>query len=305
MNLAIAPSQSPSTTVKPAYTLTAVRGIEALRAHVPAWDDLASHAAEPNPFYESWNLLPAAEQFAAGLDLRFLLVYQPRNAQRPEPVLCGFFPLVRRRLHALAPVAVLESWRHLYCFLTTPLTRTGHTAEVVGQAMDWMAKEAGLWRMERAGRAGVFGQALTQECYRRHRPLFPIETYARALLVRNDAGAEAYLHAAVPNRRRKDFRRKARLLASKGKVEYRVLRPDGDVTAWADEFLHLEASGWKGCEGTAMLNQAGGADYFRAVTRSAAGRGQLMMLGLYLNDRPMAMKCNFLSGAGASRTRLL
>ena len=39
---------------------------------VPAWDDLAARALEPNPFYESWMLLPAIEAF--GLERSFRLV---------------------------------------------------------------------------------------------------------------------------------------------------------------------------------------------------------------------------------------
>src|SRR5260221_11075539 len=46
-----------------------VRSADALGAIVPAWEELAAHACEPNPFYEPWFLLPAlrsAEEEKAG-----------------------------------------------------------------------------------------------------------------------------------------------------------------------------------------------------------------------------------------------
>ena len=48
-----------------------------------------------------------------------------------------------------------------------------------------------------------------------------------------------------------------------------------------------------------MLSAPGGADYFRAMTRGAFRRGQLLMLGLFLDGKPIAMKCNFVSGQGS------
>ena len=105
-------------------------------------------------------------------------------------------------------------------------------------------------------------------------------------------------------RRRKDLRRKARQLADKGRlVEYRVLEAESDVDAWAEDFLRVEASGWKGEGGTAMLVRPGDAAYFRAMCRGGFRSGQLLMLGLFLDGRPIAMKCNLVSGAVCSPTR--
>ena len=40
------------------YT-TVEESADSLERHVAAWDELAANAAEPNPFYESYALLPA------------------------------------------------------------------------------------------------------------------------------------------------------------------------------------------------------------------------------------------------------
>jgi hypothetical protein len=48
-------------------TIVEVRSDPAsLRAIVPEWEALAADAAEPNPFYEHWMLLPALEAYGSG-----------------------------------------------------------------------------------------------------------------------------------------------------------------------------------------------------------------------------------------------
>src|SRR3954469_6364387 len=84
-----------------------------LSNYVADWEDLAAEAIEPNPFYESWMLLPALRAFGAGQDLSFVLIFAPHpQLEFAPPVLCGFFPLERRRYPKL-PVKLLRFWQHL------------------------------------------------------------------------------------------------------------------------------------------------------------------------------------------------
>lgn len=285
----------------PDYVLVVVTGEVNLREHVAAWDNLARHAAEPNAFYESWALLPALRQFAARQDLVFVLIYQPINAQRRQPLLCGFFPLRRRRLHSLMPVSVLEMWKHLFCYLCIPLLRQGHAPAVLDLFFDWLqedARGATLWRQELVSGDGAFAKAFTEVCYRRCRPTFLIESYCRAAMEpRQDA--ISYVGESLAYRHYKDYKRKERLLGERGKFECRVLGPKDDVATWADQFLHLEAKGWKGKERTAMLADPAHTAYFRELVHGAFAQGKLHAMGLFLDDQPLAMKCNFLAGVGS------
>src|SRR5438270_5290373 len=74
----------------PRLSVVVVEQAAALLPYVPAWEDLAAAALEPNVFYEPWLLLPAAAAFGAQLALRFVLVFAHGPA---APLLCGFFPL--------------------------------------------------------------------------------------------------------------------------------------------------------------------------------------------------------------------
>jgi len=46
-----------------------------MESHLPAIEELAQAAAEPNVFYEPWMLLPAIDYFGRDADLLFVLVY--------------------------------------------------------------------------------------------------------------------------------------------------------------------------------------------------------------------------------------
>lgn len=302
--LSAAPRSAPPATAgseeKSCYTIAVVHDEVELKEHLAAWDNLARHAAEPNAFYESWALMPALKQFGAGEDLSFVLIYLPINAQRRQPLLCGFFPLKRHRLHTLVPAGVFELWRHLYCFLCTPLVRQGHATPVLEALFDWLKSDsrgASLLRLELVSGDGAFARALTEVCHRNRRPAHLVEGYCRALIEpRQDA--VSYIGEALAYRHYKDYRRKERLLGERGKFERRILAPGEDVGVWTEQFLQLEARGWKGREGTAMVCRPADAAYFRDMVRGAFAAGRLMMLGLFLDGQPLAMKCNLLSGAG-------
>ena len=77
-------------------TIVEVRSdVESLRAIVPDWEALAEEAAEPNPFYEHWMLLPALEAYGLGEGFQCVLVWE-------NGTLAGLFPMhLERRFHTL------------------------------------------------------------------------------------------------------------------------------------------------------------------------------------------------------------
>jgi CelD/BcsL family acetyltransferase involved in cellulose biosynthesis len=278
------------------------RSTEQLSAHLAAWEALARGALEPNVFYEPWMLVPALSHLRDDASTLVVFVYrQDAGRARQSPMLCGVFPLERRRLTPL-PIAVLALWRHRHCFLCTPLLHPGHAREAMGALFEWA----------RTGRDGVavldfslvhgegpFQQALLDCLNDRDAVMFQRESYNRAMLRRHDDGAEAYLAAALAPRRRKELRRQRRRLAELGRLESRALGGDGDVAAWIAWFLTLEASGWKGETGSALGCRPDDRAYFTAIARAAFARGQLRMLGIFLDGRPIALKCNLGAGRGS------
>jgi CelD/BcsL family acetyltransferase involved in cellulose biosynthesis len=278
-----------------------VESADGLAPHVPAWDDLTRHAIDVNPFYESWVLLPALLAFKAARALVFLFVYRA-DPGRPggPPLLCAFVPLERRRFKGL-PVSVLTLSKPAYCCLCTPLLRDGHAVDALQAVFEWARRDrrgAGLLDFSFVPGDGPFNQALVDAVNEHAALTCHWETHNRAL-IRCADNAQAYLATAMSAGHRKELRRLRRRLADMGTLESRALEPGDDLQPWIEAFLQLEMSGWKGHEQSALGSAATSRDFFVAVTRSAFERGRLFMLGLFLDGKPIALKCSFIGGQGS------
>jgi CelD/BcsL family acetyltransferase involved in cellulose biosynthesis len=270
---------------------------DALEAHVPAWEALARAAIEPNVFQEPWALLPAWRAFGARLPLQAVLVYGPaRPGATPE--LFGLCLLERvSSVFGRLPVPALRTWTHLHGFLGTPLVRAGAEAACLDALFDWLAGDAAgvpLFELTDVGADGPFERHLAACLARRGLPAFVARSYERAVL-RRGADTESVLAQAMSSGNRKELRRQRRRLEETGRLEVRALDAHGDLAAWLGQFLELERAGWKGAEGSALGSDPVQRDYFERIARAAHDRGRLMLIGLFLDGTPIAMKCNFLA----------
>src|SRR3954471_6237525 len=94
-------------------------------------DALAAVAQDPNAFYASWMLAPALEHLKTP---KLSLV----TVRHPAAGLTGVFPFELTRLRGL-PIRCLQSWRHDYLFLCTPLLARDHALDSLGALLDWSA----------------------------------------------------------------------------------------------------------------------------------------------------------------------
>ena len=251
--------------------------LEALEAR---WRDLAATAAEPNPFYEPWMLLPALRSFApAGTEV--ILVFRGET-------LCGLFPMEYRRGRA-------GLWRHPYCYLTAPLLRRGSERAVVRCWLDAVAARSAVIRLEDVPGDGSIRLHLLDELNERGWPSLVSQAYTRAVL-RRAASAEDYLGRALAGKRRKEFRRQRTRLSELGRLTTEELPPGADPGPWVEELIALEAQGWKGREGVDSLRDRG---FLAEMAAGAARSGKLQMLALRLDGRPVALKMNLVGGEGA------
>jgi CelD/BcsL family acetyltransferase involved in cellulose biosynthesis len=270
-----------------------------LAAHRAEWDDLAANAAEPNVFYESWMLLPAIESFARAGAVQVVLVYADDG--EGGRTLCGLFPLERMSRYRGLPLAHLRLWRHSHCYLATPLLRKGREREGLAAFFAWLARDprsAPVMSWEEIGGDGPLLPLLVEMLAQDGRATYLPFATSRALL-RPRADAEAYFAEAYSARMRKDLRRRERRLAERGQVTHQELAPGADAVPWIEDFLALEASGWKGQRGSALHCTERGREFFRRAAREAARRGRLRMAALCVDGRRIAMQCDFTAQEGA------
>jgi hypothetical protein len=85
------------------------------------------------------------------------------------------------------------------------------------------------------------------------------------------------------------LRRRFRHLEREGAVSYRRVDGGEDAERAVEEFLALEASGWKGRAASAIASDPRAAAFWRAVARAGAREGWLALRALDLDGRPVAM----------------
>jgi len=293
------PRRTPPLPVAGAPEIVVVRDLDDLREHRRDLEDLAAEALESNIFYEPILLEPALRYFGAGRQLELVLVYRSDGGPHPRPRLAGFFPFERVGRYRGLPVTALVSFKHLHCFLCTPLVRRRGANETFSAALDWLTETSGATLVELGsiGAAGSVHQLLLQELHARRR-LFWLRNWSTRAFFEPSVDAESYLRSAISGLALKEVRRKARRLGEQGRLAWRELEPGEDARPWLDDFLRLEASGWKGRERSALACRAEERDFFVAAATAAHARGRLMFLGLFLDDRPLALKCNFMNADG-------
>jgi CelD/BcsL family acetyltransferase involved in cellulose biosynthesis len=103
----------------------------------------------------------------------------------------------------------------------------------------------------------------------------------------------------LPARRRKEYGRQLRRLANGGRAEQESVADPEAVIAAFDEFLALEAAGWKGAGGTAMAARAETREFAREAVARLAGEGAVRIQALRFEGRMIAGLVSILSGGAA------
>jgi CelD/BcsL family acetyltransferase involved in cellulose biosynthesis len=259
-----------------------------------AWDALALSASEPNPFFESWYLLPALAAFDPGGEVELL-----RFAVDGE--LAGLMPIVRARRYYGKPIPNMATWLHGNCFLGAPLVAAGRERAFWRAMLSWADRHAGaalFLHLAHLPLVGPLGLALDEVLAEQRRNGALVHREERALLA-SEVDPEAYFAAALSGKKRKELRRQFARLSELGDVKFERRDDDVYLARWIDQFLALEQAGWKGAAGSALAATPQTATLFRTALAGAAARGRLERLTLGLDGVPIAMLATFLAAPGA------
>lgn len=259
-----------------------------------AWDDLASDASEANAFAERWFFMASVRHLPVPPALRLIAVWD-------GAVLIGLLPLTIARRYGRMPVRHVVNWLHHHNFLGTPLVRRGRETEfwtaLIG-ALDSAGWAPGFLHLSGLVESGPVHRALVAVAAQAGRPCDIVHRLARAQL---DAGLapEAYYEANVRKKKRKEYKRLAVRLGEQGEVATRWLADPAEVTAWCDDFLALERSGWKGRAGSALASQPDTAAFFCDMLAGAHAAKRLDMLRIDVDGKAVAMLVNFITPPGS------
>jgi len=263
-------------------------------AAIAMWDDLAQATVEPNPFYESWYLLPSLRLFDPNGEVELLCL-------EAEGRLVGLLPLRRERRYYGHPLPHWRNWLHANMFLGSPLVARGFEAAFWREALDWCDHNTGtglfLHLAQQPGE-GPLASALARVLDEARRGAATVIHEERAML-RSRLTAEAYLEQSLGGKKRKELRRQQRRLGEEGELTVLRSSDTDNIDAWAEEFLELEGSGWKGEAGSALTCEFATRILFAEALEGAARRGRLERLAVRLDGKPLAMLASFLCPPGA------
>ena len=250
---------------------------------IDAWEDLARRSAEPNAFFEAEFVLAAARH------LKTTNVYLAAFVE--DGHLKAALPVYLNRLWRGIGPGVVRSWVHDYCFLGTPMLDAAQPLRALEGLLDELHRWAGrqtIFAFDLMGTGGPVEWALNQATTVGHIEPIASQSFERAILRHDDDSTPS---GHVRREVSRLGRRLERQLGAPATVVERSAVPSA-----VDDFLELEASGWKAANGTAMASRPEHAQFFRDVCSDFGRRGCLQMRTLEVSGTPVAAKCSLISG---------
>lgn len=263
------------------------------------WQALAARAADPNPFYEPWFFLPAAQHLGPDQQWQILLVQRMDARKNGQLELCGFFPFVQSR--GPAGISQWTLWKNPFCFLTSPLVDQTGSANVFRAVLNHCQFDRNrvmCLEMPMLAGEGPLHHGLTEVLREQLCTTYIPDQYLRATTT-CQGDVDAYLKNALGGHHVREYRRKRRKLEALGQIEYRQIHEARSVPGWVEWFLDLESQGWKARAGTAIKLHPAETAFFREMIDAGYALGKVRLEGLFLNGEPIALKCLLFSSPAA------
>jgi len=256
-----------------AFTPQIVRELDELERLQPMWDRLTAGSSSLMQTY-TWVRACAEITLAAGDELYFL------TGKTSAPITLA--PLVRRcgkhtRLELLGVHELYEPMDFLY--------GTPSALEPLAEAIAQLQTPLLLQRIPSdspvvaALQSAYRGRGLVLRRLMPGCPWIPLdESWLQP---------EQYLNAG----RRSDLRRAQRIAESLGPVRGEILSPTpAELPSLLEEALHVEAAGWKGREGSALLHDVVRGPFCRRYAALASQQGILRLCFLRIGAHAVAMQ---------------
>ena len=250
------------------------------------WRALTTRALEPNVFYDPAFALAAAPVF--GKDCGAMLVWSAHGR------LMGLFP-ARLAGWSQGMLPAVTGWIHPYAPLGTPLVDRHEAEAVIGAWLEHLAREPSmpaLLMLPMLPEGGAFARALDTVLERKHLRSAAFGRHRRALLKPGNSQDEQ----AVSRGRRKELMRLRRRLEEFAPVTFSTVTAPGPIASAIEDFLVLEASGWKGVAGTAAAYDPAVRRFLETAVTALATQGQARIDRMHLGRRAVAAGITLTSG---------
>jgi hypothetical protein len=266
-----------------------------MRAH---WTDLLGRAAAPNVFMD-----PALVGVAASIDPdarhRALLAWETADSRSRLVGIWSF--AVGRPRRSILPMQTIVIPAYAHGYLATPVIDRDCLDDTLNAMLDGIASDPQLPKIIALDTMGV-GEptydALVRVLEARGTAPCVFDRVRRTKLA-SALDGKAYLENALSSSTRKKLRQHRRKLSEKGALTSTIATEPEPVRQALEGFLAMEASGWKGREGTALASDEGDAAFMRGAMAALAGHGNAAVHSIYLDGKPVSMQLVARAGAAA------
>ncbi len=248
---------------------------------------LSRRAIEPNLFFDPQFLAPAM----ARLDDRKVKLMVVRDDSRGNGRLRLLMPYSVEAASFLRGAPTIRAFTH-------PFGRVG-TLPLDGDDPKDILKTflAGLTRpalklpdvlvLPDMRLDGAMAQAMLEVAAEAGLPTATVNASTRAALIKAP-GIDHVLAPTGSSRRRRELKRQRRLLERDGEVRVEMARDPGAVRRGLEDFLAIEAGGWKGRQRSALIMDRYRSAFAREAVNALAEDGRVRVFTLRIGDRPVA-----------------
>jgi CelD/BcsL family acetyltransferase involved in cellulose biosynthesis len=264
----------------------------------PAWLDLLTRADAPNVFMDP-ELLRVTAEIDPATKCRTLLAWKTMGGRRQLVGVWAFGIGRARKSHLPIPVLTFSPYAHGY--LATPVIDRHCLEQTLHAMLDRIADDPHLPKimaLDSMATEGATMDALMRVLTARNSAPRMFETFRRPKLA-SQLDGQTYLASALSSSTRKKLRQHRRRLGEQGTLTSTIAAEAPAVRAALEDFLAMEASGWKGREGTALLSNESEAKFMRAALAALGEQGCASIHALRLDGRPISMQIIVRSGRAA------
>lgn len=244
-----------------------------LAAHQNAWRALWSAIANANPFYHPGMLLPAWQHLGDG-NVKVFLVYQ-------QDTLLALVPLQLRSRFRAVPASWLRAWGYIHCFNDEPLLHPRHQQAATAALL-------AHWKTQGHQLASWLKLPIDTALQWPPRDLADDCLPSRRACLQPLAPDYQPLDQALSKKKLKEYRRQWRRLAEQGELLFEHF-DNANALPKLDDFLRLEASGWKGNNDSALASHQADERFLRTFCGNLADAEMLQIYQLTVGGTPVAM----------------
>ena len=282
------------TAVLPGGLVAALRPLDAASPLLPAWRGLARAALVDNLFFEPDFALAAGAAFGAGVHV---LVVCDRPPEAPGARCLALWPCRVERRWGL-PLPVLIGWTHGFSIFGAPLVDAGDPDRALAALLYEAPRALGLpprLMLPYLPLDGPFARALDRARARSGGRIAWYWEHARGVL---DLGAQDAAPPAAPSpRRARQLARLSRRMAAAAPVSHETVAASAALGPALDDFVALEAAGWKGRAGSAVGQRPREVAFLHALVRAYGARGEARIDRLVREGRSLAVSLGIRTGA--------